>query len=180
MSTGQVLFQFVRYWARRGVSDPDRGRDVLVTEAVHALSIRADHAGSGRAGHASSDRAGSAASDSAGDAGSDRADDTLTGRYEVTVNEVAAELGIDQSGASRMIAQATVGGYLSAQPSPQDKRRRTISVTPAGVTLLASAHQWQDDIFDTLTEAWTPTERTEFERAMQRLLASSRALPNQS
>ncbi|MEV0394456.1 MarR family winged helix-turn-helix transcriptional regulator [Polymorphospora rubra] len=135
---GRTLFRFVRYWSRRGngPADAERGRDVLVTEAVHSLA----------------------------------------GRPEVTVNDVAAELGLDQSGASRMVAHAVDRGYLTTHPSPADARRRSISVTPDGTTLLNAAHHWQESMFATLTDDWTDAERADFHRAMHRILTRSRQL----
>jgi MarR family transcriptional regulator, organic hydroperoxide resistance regulator len=137
MSAGQTLFEFVRFWSRRGAAlrDPSlRGRDVLVTETVHALR----------------------------------------GLSEVTVNDVAAELGLDQSGASRMVTHAVDEGYLAVHPSPSDARRRTVTVTAAGTRLLADAHRWQEEVFASLTADWTAPERAAFEQAMLRLLSRSR------
>lgn len=135
---GQALFQFVRHWSRRW-NDPaaaERGRDVLVTEAVHALRDRP----------------------------------------EVTVNDVAAELAVDQSGASRMVAHAVDLGYLATRPSAADARRRAISLTADGAALLAAAHDWQESVFTTLTDDWTPAERADFHRAMIRLVDRSARL----
>jgi DNA-binding MarR family transcriptional regulator len=129
---GEAVFQFVRHWARRS----DAPADVLVVEAVYALS-------------------------------------TLG---EVTVKDVAAELGLDQSGASRMVTRAVEQGYLTAQPSPADARRRTITVTGAGAELLAAAHRWQEEVFAGMTDSWTGAERAAFHRAVLHLLARSRAL----
>ena len=133
---GQTLFQFVRHWSRRWHDPVDlqRGRDVLVTEAVHALR----------------------------------------GRPEVTVNDVAVELGLDQSGASRMVARGVEQGYLATQPSSADARRRTIEVTRHGMALLDAAHAWQDSVFAKLTEDWTEAERASFHQAMLRLMDRSR------
>jgi MarR family transcriptional regulator, organic hydroperoxide resistance regulator len=132
VTAGRTLFEFVRFWSRRGTSS--RGRDVLVTETVHALR----------------------------------------GSTEVSVNDVAAELGLDQSGASRMVTHAVDEGYLAAHPSASDARRRTLTVTPAGTRLLTEAHRWQDEVFASLTSDWTASERADFERAMLRLLSRSR------
>jgi DNA-binding MarR family transcriptional regulator len=135
---GQTLFQFVRHWSRRWHDPVDlqRGRDVLVTEAVHALRDRA----------------------------------------EVTVNDIAVELGLDQSGASRMVTRAVEQGYLATQPSSTDARRRTIGLTRDGTALLDAAHAWQDGVFAALTEGWTSAERARFHRAMLRVLDKSRHL----
>ncbi|MFI0422981.1 MarR family transcriptional regulator [Spongiactinospora sp. 9N601] len=139
---GQALFRFVRHWSRRrhGPDDGERGREVLVTEAVCALQERG----------------------------------------EVTVNDVAAELGIDQSGASRMLAHAAGRGLLAMTPSETDARRRTVTLTDAGHDFLAAAHRWQDETFATLTAGWTPAERTGFQQAMTRLITASAALTHGS
>lgn len=93
----------------------------------------------------------------------------------VTVNDVAAELGIDQSGASRMIADAASRRILAIEPAPHDARRRIVRITAKGTRMLAAAHRWQESAFDALTAEWTEGERKDFHRAMKRLLdASSR------
>jgi DNA-binding MarR family transcriptional regulator len=97
----------------------------------------------------------------------------LAGHDEVSVNDVAGELHLDQSNASRLIAQTVDAGYLARTRSAADSRRRTITVTDAGVELLAYAHRWQDDTFAHLTDDWSDQERREFGRAMRRLLARS-------
>ncbi len=101
---------------------------------------------------------------------------SLRDRDEVTVNDVAQELALDQSGASRMLAHAVEQGLLTTGPSPADARRRVVRPTAAGLALLESAHRWQEAVFATLTEDWTPQERTQFHRAMSRLLARSSSL----
>jgi DNA-binding MarR family transcriptional regulator len=97
----------------------------------------------------------------------------LRGSGQVTVNDIAAELGIDQSGASRMIADATARGILAIEPAPHDARRRLVRITPEGITMLAAAHSWQESTFDALTARWTKSERSQFHRAMTRLLDAS-------
>lgn len=141
--TGQALFRFVRYWSRRWNAHDrmaERGKDVLVTEAVHALRDRA----------------------------------------EVTINDVASELAIDQSGASRMVAHAAEQGYLTVHPASTDARRRVVSLTDKGLALLDSAHSWQESTFATLTSDWTATERADFHRAMLRLINRSSMLATES
>lgn len=138
---GQILFEFVRHWARRwnttGEGSADRnGRMVLVTEAVRSLTVRG----------------------------------------AVTINALAAEIGIDQSGASRLVKEAVSAGYLTLAPSGSDARRREVSITDTGLTLLADAHRWQEAVFDQLTAEWTTDERDDFHRAMLRLLHTSHTL----
>lgn len=93
-----------------------------------------------------------------------------TERGEVTVNDVADELSIDQSGASRMLAHAAQRGYLKITASPGDARRRHITPTATGREVLDAAHRWQEQLFADLTNNWTDAERADFHRAMTRLI----------
>ncbi|MBL7258891.1 MarR family winged helix-turn-helix transcriptional regulator [Paractinoplanes lichenicola] len=89
-----------------------------------------------------------------------------------TVNAVADEIGIDQSGASRLIKSAIEAGHLGTAASG-DGRRRPVTVTAAGHEMLAHAHEWQEQVFDRLTEGWPQRRRREFERAMSELMERS-------
>ena len=119
-SGGQVLFAFVRFWSRRWTGaglgvDAERGRDVMVAEAVRALSQT---------------------------------------RTPVSVNDIAHELGVDQSGASRMVARAERLNLLTRQAPGRVGQRSSIAVTAAGEDLLRQAHAWQDAVFRSLTADW--------------------------
>ena len=139
---GRALFRVVRYWSRRWTGagqavDADRGRDVMVTEAVAARQ----------------------------------------GTEGATVNEVADELGIDQSGASRFLTQAVERGYLRKVPSPSDARQRRLLVTNKGAKMLDSAHQWQESVFAELTADWSPEDVRRFHGYLQRFLAAQQQRP---
>jgi len=92
-----------------------------------------------------------------------------------TVNAIGEELGIDQSGASRLIRNATEAGYLTMRAPDTDARRRHATITPSGSALLERAHEWQEQVFDRLTEGWSPRRRREFQQAMTDLIAGSYA-----
>ena len=94
----------------------------------------------------------------------------------VTVNAIAHEIGIDQSGASRLIKSATAAGYLAMAASPADGRRREASLTPAGRSMLDQAHRWQEDIFAQLTTGWSDKKRHNFQQAMTNLMDRSYAM----
>lgn len=93
-----------------------------------------------------------------------------------TINAVARELGIDQSGASRWVTGASEHGYLELHPSTSDGRSRHATVTAAGHEMLAHAHAWQEEIFGQLAEGWSAKRRREFEQAMNDMLDRSREL----
>ncbi|MET8311411.1 MarR family winged helix-turn-helix transcriptional regulator [Micromonospora sp. NPDC005173] len=92
-----------------------------------------------------------------------------------TVNAVAHEIGIDQSGASRLIKSATSAGYLVMEASAADGRRREASLTPAGRSTLNQAHRWQEEVFDQLAAGWSEQRRREFQQAMTDLMDRSYA-----
>ncbi|MEU0070673.1 MarR family winged helix-turn-helix transcriptional regulator [Streptomyces sp. NPDC006332] len=102
---------------------------------------------------------------------------SLTQRgMSATVNAVADEIGIDQSGASRLVKSATEAGYLTMQPSETDGRRRQVTVTPSGHLKLQQAHEWQERVFDRLTEGWGDQQRRDFQQAMTHLIDRSHVL----
>ncbi|WP_426506326.1 MarR family transcriptional regulator [Dactylosporangium sp. McL0621] len=114
---GRVLFAFVRFWSRRWTgADPDRGRDVMVLEAVTALTGR--------------------------------------GGGPPSVNDVARELGLDQSGASRLVTRAERLGLLRRRAPREVGAATAVTATPAGEDLLAGAHAWQDGVLRELTAGW--------------------------
>lgn len=94
----------------------------------------------------------------------------------VTVNAIAREIGIDQSGASRLIKSATAAGYSAVVASPADGRQRGASLTSAGRSMLDQAHRWQEDIFAQLTTGWSDKKRRDFQRAMTDLMDRSYAM----
>ncbi|HEY3504746.1 MAG TPA: MarR family winged helix-turn-helix transcriptional regulator [Actinocatenispora sp.] len=93
-----------------------------------------------------------------------------------TVNAIAHEIGIDQSGASRLVRSATAAGYLVLAASGADARRREASLTPAGRTMLDRAHRWQEEVFGRLTTGWSERRRREFQQAMTDLMDRSHAM----
>jgi len=97
----------------------------------------------------------------------------LAHRGDPTVNDLAAELSLDQSNASRLLAHAADAGHLVLSRSTVDGRRRTVALTRSGHQLLTAAHAWQDEVYRVLTAGWTNEEQAAFARAMCRLLAKS-------
>jgi MarR family transcriptional regulator, organic hydroperoxide resistance regulator len=139
---GRTLFAFVRYWSRRWTGaglgvDAERGRDVMVVEAVRAL------AGTGA---------------------------------PVSVNDVARELGIDQSGASRMVARAERLNLLTREGPRRVGAASSIGVTPEGEELLRHAHAWQDEVLRRLTADWPADDVRTLLVLMERLVAAQARL----
>ncbi|MFC3452770.1 MarR family winged helix-turn-helix transcriptional regulator [Amycolatopsis speibonae] len=93
-----------------------------------------------------------------------------------TVNAIAVEIGIDQSGVSRLVKAAIEAGYLAMAASRTDGRRREVSLTPEGRAMLDEAHRWQEQIFAQLTVGWSARRRRDFQQAMGDLIERSRSL----
>lgn len=88
---------------------------------------------------------------------------------EVYIADVAAQLGVDHSQASRSVAAAASRGYLQRGRTATDARRRAVSMTPTGRALLTGAHAWQDHAFTTLTAHWPSPEAAQLAHYLRRL-----------
>ncbi|WP_207926767.1 MarR family winged helix-turn-helix transcriptional regulator [Actinocrispum wychmicini] len=88
---------------------------------------------------------------------------------EATVNAVAHQLGLDHSGASRMVRDAADAGYLDRAESDQDRRRTVLRLTDEGRHLREAANRWQRRAFDELTETWPDHDRKQFAVYLHRL-----------
>jgi DNA-binding MarR family transcriptional regulator len=90
-----------------------------------------------------------------------------TGR-EVTVGGVAAQLGVDPSTASRLVAQSVQAGFLRRVTSQVDGRARSLALSEAGHALAVNAARYQRAVFDAATSGWIETEKQEFARLFVR------------
>lgn len=88
---------------------------------------------------------------------------------QAAVTDVAEQLGLDHSGASRMVRDAVAAGYLARGDSARDRRRVVVALTDSGHELLTASHDWQRHCFDQLTAAWNEHDRREFAGYLQRL-----------
>ncbi|MGO2312934.1 MarR family transcriptional regulator [Brachybacterium tyrofermentans] len=90
-----------------------------------------------------------------------------------TVNAVASEIGIDQSGASRLVKSAVDAGYVAMTTAQSDGRKREVALMPSGDAVLREAHAWQEQVFGELTVGWSRLRREEFHAAMTDLVRRS-------
>ncbi|MGI8334333.1 MarR family winged helix-turn-helix transcriptional regulator [Actinomadura scrupuli] len=94
---------------------------------------------------------------------------TRNGPGEATIGTVAHQLGLDHSGASRMVRDAVATGYLIRVASEHDRRRVSLHLTPNGHDLLTGSRRWQGRVFDELTATWDQRDRRQFAAYLQRL-----------
>ncbi len=88
---------------------------------------------------------------------------------EVTVTTIADQLGLDHSGASRMVRDTLAAGLLVRIDSAHDRRRVVLRLTDYGRRLLTEAHDWQRRCFDELTATWPEHDRRQFAMYLHRL-----------
>ncbi|MCM6775432.1 MarR family transcriptional regulator [Nocardia sp. CDC159] len=88
---------------------------------------------------------------------------------EAAVTDIAEQLGLDHSGASRMVRDALAAGYLARGDSAHDRRRVVVQLTSSGHDLLAAARDWQHRCFDQLTATWNEHDRRQFAVYLRRL-----------
>ena len=88
---------------------------------------------------------------------------------EVTVADIAHQLGLDRSVASRMITIAVEAGYVRRGTSGVDARRASLGLTEAGQRFLADSHDYQQRTFDELVARWPEDDRRRLAHYLRRL-----------
>ena len=92
-----------------------------------------------------------------------------TGQDGATVGEVARQLGLDHSRASRMVAAVEAAGFAQRSRSGSDGRRSVVQISGTGLQLLQTSRRWQRRMFDELTRGWSERDREQFAGYLERL-----------
>jgi DNA-binding MarR family transcriptional regulator len=58
-----------------------------------------------------------------------------------TINELAADMALDRTTMGRNLRPLERDGLIALTPDPEDRRRRALTVTPAGITRLDEARR---------------------------------------
>jgi DNA-binding MarR family transcriptional regulator len=85
------------------------------------------------------------------------------------VKDVAADLHVDFSVASRQVTALEAAGYIRRERDPDDRRAQLVSPTDAGSAALERAHERIVGVFATALEDWAPDEVTALTAALDRL-----------
>jgi len=88
---------------------------------------------------------------------------------EVTVADVARQLGIDRSVASRMVAEAVRDGFVVRSTSSRDARRAALTLTETATGFLAASQAHQRQAFEALVGHWAKEDRDRFAGYLSRL-----------
>jgi DNA-binding MarR family transcriptional regulator len=88
---------------------------------------------------------------------------------EVTVADVARQLGIDRSVASRMVTEAARDGFVVRSTSARDARRAVLTLTDAAKEFLEASRAHQRQAFEALVGHWPEADRERFAAYLSRL-----------
>jgi DNA-binding MarR family transcriptional regulator len=94
------------------------------------------------------------------------------------IGDVAVQLGLDRSNASRMLADAVSAGLLQKTVSPDDARRTELEITATGQSLLAAAREWQEEAFARLVADWPTADAHRFAKYLVRLASQPLEIPD--
>lgn len=86
------------------------------------------------------------------------------------VSDVACDLQIDLSVASRQIASVVAAGHVERRPDPADGRAHLLHLTPSGNAAIAGAHRGMVDVLEAALADWTPAEIETLSSGLSRLV----------
>ena len=87
------------------------------------------------------------------------------------VKDVARELHVDLSVASRQLAALVSAGYIERSADPEDRRAQLVTPTAAGRAALERAHDRIVGVFSTALADWSEEEISSLTSSLDRLRA---------
>lgn len=88
---------------------------------------------------------------------------------KISVGDVASELEVDASTASRLVETAVANGYALRNPSPDDRRKSVLNLTETGRAIVNDARGAREFLLSEVTSDWTQDEVTSFTVLLDRL-----------
>jgi DNA-binding MarR family transcriptional regulator len=95
---------------------------------------------------------------------------------QATVTDVAAELGVDQPRASRLVARAVEQGLLVRTADQRDGRKALLGLTERARAQLAAMHAFRQEVFAAAMAEWPERDRAEFARLITAFVESYAAV----
>lgn len=87
------------------------------------------------------------------------------------VSDVAHELHVDLSVASRQVSALVDAGHVQREVDPEDRRAQLVSTTDAGFGVLVRAHERMVEQLQRGLDDWTDAEIVELAHGIERLVA---------
>ena len=98
---------------------------------------------------------------------------------DVSVKDVADELTLEHSSASRLTKECEAAGLVERSRSLIDSRRVSLTLTEQGESIATTAKRVQFVMLDALTADWTATDIASFARLLERFSESVAAVHHQ-
>ena len=95
------------------------------------------------------------------------------GDGEITVGEVAEQLGVDPSAASRLVSGLISEGLVERLAAQSDGRRTILRLTVDGTGMRDRFRSQHRQAFDHITRDWSHEERREFARLLRKYVDSA-------
>lgn len=89
-----------------------------------------------------------------------------------SVREIADQLDVAHSTASRLVTRAESAGMVARAISTTDRRETVIETTAVGHDFRRRANAYRLDRLAAVTTGWSPEERTTFARLLDRFAAA--------
>lgn len=83
--------------------------------------------------------------------------------------ELAAELQLDASTASRHVCALERAGLIAREPDPDDRRAQLVRLTPAGTTAVRRLREGRRAVIEEAVAAWSEQEREQLADLLERL-----------
>lgn len=99
------------------------------------------------------------------------------------VSEIAEQLSVDLSVASRQIAALALAGYVEREPDPDDRRATRINLSPAGMQVLRDSHRRMVTTAASALGDWSAEDVTSLAHQLERLredFAAVASLPKET
>ena len=93
-------------------------------------------------------------------------------REHARVSDIACDLQVDLSVASRQIAALVGEGLVERQPDPADRRAHVLQLTDAGTSALRESFLQMVGLIDDALSDWTPAEVEDLAATLARLVDS--------
>jgi DNA-binding MarR family transcriptional regulator len=90
----------------------------------------------------------------------------------LTIGELADQVGRDFSTVSRQVTRLQALGLLHSEPSDTDRRQRLLSVTAAGKNTVKRIDRARNSVMSEALDGWSQAEITELARMTTRLAAA--------
>jgi DNA-binding MarR family transcriptional regulator len=87
------------------------------------------------------------------------------------VSDVAAQLAVDVSVASRQLSALIDGGYVVREPDPDDRRAWLVRISDAGRSVLKESHRRMVHTFGEVLGGWSAADVAALSTGLERLRA---------